>query len=453
MPEFDFDFFVIGAGSGGVAAARTAGACGRKVAIAEERRIGGTCVLRGCVPKKLLVYGTSFADSFADAAAYGWTVGEPILDWGRLIRAKDEELDRLEGVYRRLLRDSHVEVLEGRGRLVEPHVVEVGDRRYTAKHVLVAVGGWPALPQLPGIEHAITSNEALELELLPKRISIVGGGYVALEFASIFNAAGVEVQLLVRSDSILRGFDRDVRAALRHELELRGIDVCSETVVESVEKTSRGYSLRFQDRQLVETDLVMYATGRTPNTKDLGLERVGVQTNRGGTIRVDEWSKTNVDGIYAIGDVTDRINLTPLAIAEGRALVQTLFRDNPTPIEHQSVATAVFSQPPVAAVGMTEAQAREACDHVDVYRVKFRPMKHTLTGAASRTMMKLVVDRDTDRVMGCHMVGDDAPEIIQGLAVAIKCGATKKQFDATIGIHPTSAEEFVTMREPVASER
>jgi glutathione reductase (NADPH) len=448
--EYDFDLVTLGAGSGGVAASRRAGSYGAKVAICESVRVGGTCVLRGCVPKKLLVYGSHFREELEDARGFGWTIGESTLDWGKLVAAKDRELDRLNAIYIRMLRDSGVQILDGRGTIVDPHTVEVAGKRYTAKHILIATGGWPSLPKIPGIEHAITSNEALDLPELPERVVIVGGGYIAVEFAGIFHSAGAHVEILLRSDSILRGFDQDIRSNLREQMAKRGISIRCETIVRSLEKEANGsLSVRLAGDEMLDADVVLYATGRAPNTKNLGLEAVGVKLDDKGAVLVDEWSCTSVPSIFAVGDVTDRINLTPVAITEGRAFAETTFNNRPMKIDHHGVASAVFSQPPVATVGLSEEQARLAHADVDIYRSRFRPMKHTLSGRDEQTMMKLVVDRATDRVLGVHMVGADAPEIIQGLAIALKCGATKAQLDSTIGIHPTAAEEFVTMRDPL----
>jgi glutathione reductase (NADPH) len=448
MPQYDFDLFTIGAGSGGVAASRRAGSYGARVAICEDNRIGGTCVHRGCVPKKLLVYGSHFHAEFEDAAGYGWSISEPGFDWMKLQAAKDKELERLDGVYRRLLRDSGVQLIEGRGRVVDGHTVEVGGQRYTAERILLATGSYPFLPEVPGIEHVISSDGALGLKELPRRLAIVGGGYIGVEFAGIFNALGAKVMMLIRGDTVLRGFDEDVRAMLTQELRKKGIDIRSETFIRDIEKRPDGtLSLLTRMGDTIEVDAVLYATGRVPNTKGLGLEAVGVRLDARGAVEVDEWSRTSVESIYAVGDLTDRINLTPVAIAEGRALAETLFHDNPTKMDHTGVASAVFSQPPVGTVGCTELEARERYGHVDVYVSNFRPMKHTLSGRDERTMMKVIVEREGGRVLGFHMVGADAPEIIQGMAVALKCGVTKKQLDATVGIHPTAAEEFVTMRD------
>lgn len=450
MPDFDFDMFTIGAGSGGVAASRRAGEYGARVAICEELRVGGTCVMRGCVPKKLLVYGASYAEQFEDAAGFGWSVDGARLDWAKLMAAKAAELDRLELIYRRLLADSKVELIAGRGKLIDAHTVEVDERRYTAKYILLATGGRPELPSIPGIELAITSNEALELPELPKRVAIVGGGYIGVEFAGIFNAAGAKVTMLLRSDNVLRGFDQEVRERLGEELRERGIEVLTEVRVRSIDRRSSGsLSVLLDHDDMLEVDAVLYATGRLPNSRGLGLEQLGVELGPNGEVRVDERNRTKVPNIYAVGDVTHRVNLTPVAIAEGRALAETLFHKKPLILDRRNIPTAVFSRPPVACVGLTEEQAREQCEAVDIYCARFRPMKATLSGRKERVLVKLVVDRPSGVVLGAHMVGDDAPEIIQGLAIAIKCGATKRDFDATIGIHPSAAEEFVTMRFPV----
>ena len=447
MAQYDYDLFTIGAGSGGVAGSRRAGGYGARVGICEELRVGGTCVLRGCVPKKLLVYGAHFAEEFEDAAAYGWQVGDVSHDWSKLIAAKDRELDRLHGIYLRMLAAGNVDVLDGRGRLVDAHTVEVGDRRITAERIMIAVGGWPSLPEIPGIEHAITSNEALDLKERPQRIAIIGGGYIAVEFAGIFNALGSQVVQLYRGEQILRGFDDDVRQFLAKEIVKKGIDLRTRLNVTRIEKSGDELILDLTDGGTLTVDQVLFATGRAPNTKDLGLEAAGVETRANGAIIVDEWSRTNVPSIFAVGDVTDRINLTPVAIAEGRAIAETHFNDNPQIMDHENVPSAVFSQPPIGTVGLSESDARARYGAVDVYTADFKPMKHTLTGRDERIFMKLIADRTSQVVVGCHMVGADAPEIIQGIGIAIKCRATKAQFDATIGIHPSAAEEFVTMRE------
>ena len=447
MSQFDYDLITVGAGSGGVRASRMAAQMGARVAIIEENRVGGTCVLRGCVPKKLLVYAGHFSDDFEDAIGYGWTLSEPQFDWAKLIAAKDKELDRLNSVYLRVLSENNVYLLNGRGVVVDKNTVQVAGKNYSAKHILIAVGGWPSLPDVPGIEHAISSNEALDLRALPKKIIIVGAGYIAVEFAGIFRSLGVDVTLVLRADKILRGFDEDVRVCLAAEMKRRGIILRAESVVHSIKKQSGSYAMRLNSGDVLEADQVMYATGRKPNTEGLGLKEIGVEIHQNGAISVDEYSETCVRGIWAVGDVTDRINLTPVAIAEGAAFVQTVFNNNPTKVDHCNIPSAVFSSPPIGTVGLSEDQARAQYKDVDVYVSNFRPMKYTLSGRNEQTFLKLVVDKSTDLVVGCHMMGLDAPEIVQGLGIALKCGATKSQFDATIGIHPSAAEEFVTMRE------
>jgi glutathione reductase (NADPH) len=448
MAKFDYDLITIGAGSGGVRASRLSGKYGAKVAVIEESRYGGTCVMRGCVPKKLLVIGSHFAHNFEDAIGFGWSVEGASHDWGAMIAAKDKELQRLEGVYRRILRDSGVTAIDGRGVIADPHTVEVNGQRLTAEKILVAVGGWPQVPDFPGKEHVITSNEALDLKKRPQRVVIVGGGFIAVEFAGIFNALGSDVTLVIRAGQILRGFDQDVRATLAEELEKSGIKIRRDCVIRSVEKKGDAYSVMFDFDDEVAADCVMYATGRAPNTAALGLKEAGVKLDAKGAVQVDEWNRSSVDSIFAVGDVTDRVNLTPVAINEGRVFAETFFNKNPMTLDYSNIASAVFSQPPVSVVGLTEEEARK--NHsVRLFISRFKPMKHTLSGRDERTMMKLVVDKATDKVLGVHMVGEDAPEIVQGLAVALKCGATKAQFDATVGIHPTAAEEFVTMRDPV----
>ncbi len=449
MAKYDFDLFTLGAGSGGVAGSRRAASYGARVGIAEESRVGGTCVIRGCVPKKLLVYGAHFADEFADAAGFGWTLSPPEFDWATLIANKDREIDRLNGIYLKLLADSGVQLFEGRARLVDAHTVAIGEHKVTAERILVATGGHPVVPTVPGIEHVITSNQALHLDELPRRMVIVGGGYIAVEFAGIFANLGVEVTLVIRGENLLKGFDDDLRVCLAQEMQQRGIEIRTRTEIARIEKKEGGFDLTTAIGQTISTDLVMYATGRRPNTRGIGLEALGIEMNEVGAVAVDEWSETNVPGIYAVGDATDRLNLTPVAIAESRALAETLYNNNPMKFDPTGVPTAVFSMPTIGTVGLTETQARRRHKAIDIYRARFRPMKHTLSGREERTLMKLVVERATDKVLGCHMLGADAPEIIQGLAVALKCGATKRQFDQTVGIHPTAAEEFVTMRDKV----
>ena len=450
MKKYDYDLFTIGAGSGGVRASRVSALYGAKVAIAEERKLGGTCVNVGCIPKKLLVYAAHFSDDFEDAAGFGWAVGERRIDWRKLIANKNAEIERLNRVYRSMLEKAGVEIINGRARILDSHTVEVNQRRYTASYILIATGGWPTKPAISGSEHAMTSNEAFYLPALPKSIVIVGGGYIGVEFAGIFHGMGTRVTLVHRGSLFLRGFDHDVRETLANEMRKKGINLLFDAQVEKIEKATKGIRATLTGGISLEADQLMFATGRQPNTQRLGLEDLEVKLNDKGAVVVNEHSCTTVSNIYAVGDCTDRRNLTPVAIAEGQAVAETLFHNNPMKLDYANVPSAVFSQPSVGTVGLTEKQARERNPAIDVYRTVFKPLKHTLTGRNEMTMMKLVVDRSTDRVLGCHMVGPEAGEIIQGLAVALTCGATKGQFDATIGIHPTAAEEFVTMREKVS---
>ncbi|MFO0293512.1 MAG: glutathione-disulfide reductase [Rhodospirillales bacterium] len=446
--DFDYDLFTIGAGSGGVAASRRAAAHGARVAICEDRRVGGTCVLRGCVPKKLLVYGTHFAEELEDARGYGWTVEGARLDWSRLIAAKDRELDRLHAIYVKLLTGSNVAIHEGRGRIVGPNAVEVGGRRFTARHILVATGGRASRLPIPGAELAIDSDQALDLPALPRRVAILGGGYIAVEFAGIFRAAGAAVTQVIRGDRILRGFDGECRAHLQAELAKKGIEILTGARPARIARADGGLVLTLEDGRSIAADAVMMATGRVPNTAGLGLVEAGVVLDKAGAIAVDSHQATTAPGVHAIGDVTNRINLTPVAIAEGRALAATLFDGKPTRMDHACVASAVFSQPPLASVGLGEEDALAQFGAIDVYTANFRPMRHTLSGRDERTLMKLVVDRATQVVIGAHMVGADAPEIVQALAIAVKARLTKQDFDRTVAVHPTAAEEFVLMREP-----
>ena len=446
MASYDYDLFVIGAGSGGVRAARVSAGYGARVAIAEEYRVGGTCVIRGCVPKKLLVYGAHVREEIEDAAGYGWTIPEARFDWASLIANKDREIDRLESIYRRVLDNAKVTLIEGRARFADAHTVVIGNKRITADKILIATGGYPV--RLPGFDeqNSISSNEAFYLEKLPERIAIVGGGYIAVEFAGIFNGFGSEVSLLYRGEQILRGFDDDLRHGLAKELTRKGIDVRLRAVVHRIEPAVTGWRLHFGDGATLEVDKVMAATGRRPNTGDLDAGLAGVELNHHGAVVVDAYSKTSQENIYAIGDVTDRLNLTPVAIREAMAFADTVFGNRPWAMDHDGVASAVFSQPPIGTVGLTEAEARRRHPELDVYKADFRPMKHTLSGRQERTLMKLVVERTSQRVLGAHMLGPDAPEIIQAMAIAVKLGATKQQFDEAVAIHPTAAEEFVTMR-------
>ncbi|PSS58368.1 glutathione-disulfide reductase [Pseudomonas sp. BBP2017] len=449
---YDFDLFVIGAGSGGVRAARFAAGFGAKVAVAESRYLGGTCVNVGCVPKKLLVYGAHFADDFEQAAGFGWSLEDAQFDWGQLIANKNREIERLNGIYRNLLVNSGVTLLEGHARLTGAHEVEIDGQRYSAEHILIATGGWPQIPDIPGKELAISSNEAFFLKDLPKRVLVVGGGYIAVEFAGIFQGLGAKTSLLYRGDLFLRGFDGGVREHLKEELEKRGMDLQFNSDIQRIERQDDG-SLKasLKDGRELVADCVFYATGRRPMLDNLGLENTGVELDPRGFIRVDDLYQTTEPSILAIGDVIGRVQLTPVALAEGMAVVRRLFKpEQYRPVDYQNIPTAVFSQPPIGTVGLTEEQALEQGYKVQIFESRFRPMKLTLTEVQEKTLMKLVVDADTDRVLGCHMVGPDAGEIIQGLGIALKAGATKQQFDETIGVHPTAAEEFVTLRTPVS---
>ena len=450
MNQFDYDLFVIGAGSGGVRASRIAASLGARVAVAESHRAGGTCVIRGCVPKKLLVYAAHFHEDFEDARGYGWTVPEATFSWPALIEAKNREIARLEGIYEKLLASAGVTLMHGRATLADAHTVELNGKRITAKYLLIATGGWPVKPDIPGAELGITSNEAFELKELPRRVLMVGGGYIAVEFAGIFKGLGAEVTLSYRGEEILRGFDDDVRKHLRTEMEAKGIKVLREHQLAAIERDGGALRVRAGNGAPdLTVDAVMFATGRTPNTANLGLPQAGVTLDAGGTVVVDQYSRTSVDNIYAVGDLTNRVQLTPVAIREGQAVAQTLFGARPVSVTHNNIPSAVFSQPPVGTVGDTESQAIAKYGKVEVYQSTFRPMKHTLSGRSEKTYMKLLVDAASQKVVGAHMVGPDAPEIIQGIGIAVVAGLTKQQFDETVGIHPTAAEEFVTMKEKV----
>lgn len=448
--SFDYDLFVIGAGSGGVRAARMSASHGAKVAIAEENRVGGTCVIRGCVPKKLFVYASHFAEEFEDAAGFGWEVGQSSFDWSKLIANKDTEIDRLNKIYMRNLEASGVEILNGRAVFKDAHTVLLDGREITANYILIAVGATPFMPQIEGIEHAISSNEAFYLKDFPSDITIVGGGYIAVEFAGIFNGLGANVTLVYRGEEILRGFDGDIRTHVQEEMIKKGIDVQTQNDVTSIKKVGKGFEVSFKNGTRRETSCVMYATGRVPYVQGLGLDTVDVELGSKGEIKVDAYSQTSVDNIYAVGDVTNRSQLTPIAIREGAAFAETVFNNTPLAVDHSNIPTAVFSQPPVGTVGMTEEEARDNKFDVDIYKSVFRPMKHTLSGRDEKTLMKLVVDRKTDKVLGLHIVGPDSGEMIQAFGIAVKMGATKSQFDATVAVHPTAAEELVTMKQPVS---
>jgi glutathione reductase (NADPH) len=441
--KYDYDLFTIGGGSGGVRASRVSATMGARVAIAESDRFGGTCVNVGCIPKKLFSYAAHFREDFEVAKSFGWTTGEPRFDWPTLLANKNREIARLNGIYEKLLRDAGVTIHRGRATVRDAHTLEIDGQTFTAQHILIATGSWPQVPAIAGREHAITSNEAFFLERLPQCALLVGGGYIAVEFASIFNGLGIETTLAYRGTRLLRGFDADLGAHLGEEMARKGVRVRLQA---NPIRIHSDHSVDFADGTSGRYDLVMFATGRKPNTTGLGLERAGVRLAEDGAVVVDACSRSSVDSIWAIGDVTNRVNLTPVATAEGMWLARTLFGNEPTPVDHENIATAVFSDPNVSTVGLSEEAARERFGAVDVYKTRFRALKHTLGDREEKTFMKLVVNQTTQCVVGAHMVGPDAGEIIQGIAIAVKLGATKAQFDATIGIHPTAAEEFVTMR-------
>jgi glutathione reductase (NADPH) len=453
MSDYDVDLFIIGAGSGGVRAARVASSHGARVMIAEEFRVGGTCVIRGCVPKKLLVYASRFSEEFEDAGGYGWAVPKPTFHWPTLVANVSGEVARLEAAYTSTLERFNVALVKSRAMLEDAHTVRLANgARVRAETILIATGAAPYHgAQIAGLEHVISSNEAFQLPNLPKRILIQGGGYIAVEFANIFAGLGAQVSLVYRGENILRGFDDDVREHLRCEMERRGIKIITRQTVAAVEKVGHGYDVELSDNEQLMVDLVMFATGRKPNVRELGLEASGVKMTETGGIAVDAYSKTMVDNIYAVGDVTNRINLTPVAIREGHAFADTVFGGKPTPVDHSNVPTAVFSEPEIGVVGLTEAQACERLNKVDIYKTSFRPMKATLPGRDTRMFMKLVVDGITDRVVGCHIAGPYAGELIQVIGIAVKMGATKADFDATMAVHPTAAEELITMREKAVS--
>ena len=447
--QFDYDLIVIGAGSGGVRAGRIAAGYGARVAVIEGDRPGGTCVIRGCVPKKLLVYGASFAGEAEDAAGFGWQIEGMSHSWPDLIVAKDKEIARLENIYRNLLKSAGADLIEGWGRIAGPHQVAVGDSIYTAERILIATGGRPSTPAIPGLaEFSISSNEALDLPERPDHIVVYGSGYIALEFAGIFAGLGSNVDLVYRADLPLRGFDEDVRHHIAEALADRGINLISGRMITEVKQAENAYQVVLDNGQIITPDKVMAATGRTPNIDGLGLEAAGVVTNQRGAIQVDEWSQTSIASIFAIGDVTDRINLTPVAIAEGHAFADTVYGGRARNVSYEAVPSAVFSQPNIASVGLTEEQAEAAHGAMQIFESRFRAMKNTLSGRLEKTYMKLIVADKTQQVVGVHMVGPDAAEIMQGMAIAVKMGAKKADFDAVIGIHPSAAEEFVTMRSP-----
>jgi len=448
---FDYDLFVIGGGSGGVRAARVAAAEGARVALAEEDRYGGTCVIRGCVPKKLMVYASEFPQAFELARAFGWSVTDDGFSWDTFKARLNAELDRLEGVYRNLLSRSGVETYDARATMIDPHTLELSDgRRFSAQHILLAVGGRPVLPQVQGIEHVITSNEMFHLDALPKRMIIVGGGYIASEFAGIMNGLGTEVLQFYRGDQILRGFDAEAIEHVANGMRVNGVDIRTNTNVVSIEKTDQGLSVTDTNGVIHQVDQVMFATGRTPNTDGLGLEALGVELGRKGEIIVDAYSQTKVPSIYAVGDVTDRANLTPVAIREGMAFVDTLFKGVPTAPDHDLIPTAIFTQPEMGTIGLSEAEA-EALEKVHVYTTSFKSMREGFGGVEERVFIKLIVSQETDKVLGCHIVAPHAGEMIQLVGIAVKMGSTKADFDRTVAVHPTMAEEMVTMRNPTRS--
>lgn len=449
MAQYDVDLFVIGAGSGGVRAARIAATYGAKVIIAEEFRIGGTCVIRGCVPKKLMVYASRYADEFEDAAGFGWKVPEVSFDWRKLVSAKELEITRLSSIYRANLEKAGVTLIESRAVVEDANTVRIvaDGRKISAKYILVATGAQPNLvPAVPGLEHTITSNEIFDLPEMPKRILIVGGGYIAVEFGALLQRLGSQVTLAMRGDNILRGFDEDLRINLRDAMTAAGLTFKFATLPTRIEKAEAGFKVALSNGATIEVDQIMLATGRDPNTKDLGLDKIGVALDAIGAIKVDEYSQSTLPSIYAVGDVTNRIALTPVAIREGHAFADTIFGNQKSIVDYEDVPTSVFTTPELGTVGLTEGQAREAYHCVDIYATSFRPLKATVSGRAEKTFMKLVVDGETDKVLGAHMIGEGAGEMAQLLGVAIKMGAKKADFDATMAVHPTSAEEWVTLR-------
>lgn len=463
--HYDFDLFTIGAGSGGVRASRFASNFGASVAVCElpfstissetTGGVGGTCVLRGCVPKKLLVYSSKYSHEFDESNGFGWKYEtEPKHDWSTLMANKNAELQRLTGIYKNILKNANVTLIEGRGKIVDPHTIDVDGKLYSARHILISVGGRPFIPEIPGSEYAIDSDAALDLPSKPEKIAIVGGGYIALEFAGIFNGLKSDVHVFIRQKKVLRGFDEEIRDFVAEQMSLRGIEFHTEEPPQAIIKAADGsLSLKTNKGTVEGFSHIMFATGRRPNTKNLGLDTVGVKMNKNGAIEVDEYSRTSVPSIWAVGDVTDRVNLTPVALMEGGALAKSLFLNEPTKPDYRAIPSAVFSQPPIGQVGLTEEQAIKEYGDINIFTANFRPLKATLSGLPDRVFMKLIVCAKTDTVLGLHMCGEDAPEIVQGFAVAIKAGLKKADFDATVGIHPTAAEEFVTMRTPTRKIR
>ena len=448
MKKFDFDLLIIGAGSAGVRAARVAAGLGARVCIAEERYLGGTCVNVGCIPKKLLVYASHYSEDFRGSNGYGWRPGNPDFNWRELIARKNKEIERLNTIYQKVLDESGVKIINGRATVIDPHTVSISQQTYCTENILIATGGWPTLPDIPGKEHVITSNEAFFLEALPERIVIEGGGYTGVEFAGIFNGLGVDTTLVYRGPLILRGFDSETREFLSQEIQKKGIKLILNTLVTSItEKKDTSFKLHLSNDTTLVTDKVMFATGRHPNTAGFGLEQSGVKLDDYGAVIIDDAFCSSVPSIYAIGDVTNRYNLTPVAIAGGISLAQSLYGKAPTGLDYHDIPTCIFGQPNLATIGLTEEDAKIHFSDISIYISEFTHLKHSLSGIPERTFMKLVVDKESDKVVGAHMVGPDAGEIIQGIAIAIKAGASKTDFDSTMGIHPTAAEEFVTMRQ------
>ena len=448
MSNYDYDLFVIGAGSGGVRAARMSAGFGARVAVAEDRYMGGTCVNVGCVPKKLYVYAAEFGKGFKDARGFGWEGATPQFDWSILRDNKKTEIARLNAIYENLLSGAEVEVVEGRGHIIDAHTVRVGERNYSAKKILIATGGWPHIPDFPGNEYAVSSNEIFDLAQFPQRLVVVGGGYIAVEFAGIFNGLGAQVTQLYRGPLFLRGFDEDIRKHAATEIGKSGVDLRFDVNVQSISAMADGLQVQLTDGTLLQADAVLYATGRKANLTGLGLENVDVDISSQGTIVVDDNYQTSEPSVFALGDVTGGMELTPVALAEGMSFARHQFGNSQQSVDYDFIPTAVFCQPNIGTVGFTEEQARERFEDIQLFKSTFRPMKHTLSGRDEETFMKMIVDATTDRVVGVHMMGPDAGEIIQGIAIAMRAGATKAVFDSTIGIHPTAAEEFVTMREP-----
>ncbi len=448
MGKYDYNLFVIGAGSGGVRAARMSASYGARVGIAEDRYLGGTCVNVGCVPKKLLVYASHVSEEIHNAKGFGWDIDHISYDWSKLIKNKNTEIQRLNGIYKNLLENTGVDIINGRATIIDAHTVEIGTMKYSAEKILIATGGWPSVPDIPGKKYIISSNEAFFLESLPKKIIIVGGGYIAVEFAGIFNGLGVETTLIHRGSLFLRGFDQDLRSMLAEEMQKKGIKIIFNVNIKKIDKADKQLVASFEDGTQLEADQIMYATGRKPMTENLGLENVGIEINKKNAIKINDDYQTNIPSIYAIGDVTDRINLTPVALAEGMALAKRFFANEKKVVNYSNIPTCVFSQPSLGTVGLTEEQARKKYADIDIYKSRFTPMKYSLSDNNEKTMMKMIVEKKTNRVIGVHMIGPDAGEIIQGIGIAMKAGASKHDFDSTIGIHPTAAEEFVSMREP-----